>query len=150
MDMCGRRGLLLIRRSRFQVKPRRRREGKTDYYARKRLVAQAKNKYASPKVSRRTDPDPLYGRTTRQRRLVLTPPPVPPCRPHHQPSGDLPDRLRQAPGRRCPHPGHLQGAAPLRHQPRSHQLDRRLRHRSPRRPPCPHQARPRRQVRGCR
>jgi len=34
--------------SRFQVKPRRRREGKTDYYARKRLVAQAKNK-----VSRR-------------------------------------------------------------------------------------------------
>jgi len=30
--------------SRFQVKPRRRREGKTDYYARKRLVAQAKNK----------------------------------------------------------------------------------------------------------
>lgn len=35
--------------SRFQVKPRRRREGKTDYYARKRLVAQAKNKYNSPK-----------------------------------------------------------------------------------------------------
>jgi large subunit ribosomal protein L5e len=36
--------------SRFQVKPRRRREGKTDYYARKRLVGQAKNKYASHKV----------------------------------------------------------------------------------------------------
>jgi large subunit ribosomal protein L5e len=35
--------------SRYQVKPRRRREGKTDYYARKRLVAQAKNKYNSPK-----------------------------------------------------------------------------------------------------
>ncbi|ORX35395.1 putative 60S ribosomal protein l5-b [Kockovaella imperatae] len=35
--------------SRYQVKPRRRREGKTDYYARKRLIAQAKNKYASPK-----------------------------------------------------------------------------------------------------
>ncbi|GJN94691.1 hypothetical protein Rhopal_007782-T1 [Rhodotorula paludigena] len=35
--------------SRFQVKYRRRREGKTDYYARKRLVVQAKNKYASPK-----------------------------------------------------------------------------------------------------
>jgi hypothetical protein len=35
--------------SRFQVKPRRRREGKTDYYARKRLVAQAKNK-VSPVV----------------------------------------------------------------------------------------------------
>jgi len=34
---------------RFQVKYRRRREGKTDYYARRRLVAQAKNKYASPK-----------------------------------------------------------------------------------------------------
>lgn len=53
--------------SRYQVKYRRRRgelqriqarpssdparpaEGKTDYYARKRLVAQAKNKYAAPK-----------------------------------------------------------------------------------------------------
>jgi len=35
--------------SRFQVKYRRRREGKTDYYARKRLVIQAKNKYNAPK-----------------------------------------------------------------------------------------------------
>ncbi|KAH8916705.1 hypothetical protein BT69DRAFT_1313966 [Atractiella rhizophila] len=35
--------------SRYQVKYRRRREGKTDYYARKRLIAQAKNKYSSPK-----------------------------------------------------------------------------------------------------
>ncbi|ORY24663.1 60s ribosomal protein l5-b [Naematelia encephala] len=35
--------------SRFQVKPRRRREGKTDYQARRGLVRQAKNKYASPK-----------------------------------------------------------------------------------------------------
>jgi len=34
---------------RFQVKFRRRREGKTDYYARKRLVIQAKNKYNTPK-----------------------------------------------------------------------------------------------------
>ncbi|KAJ3310519.1 60S ribosomal protein L5, partial [Blyttiomyces sp. JEL0837] len=34
---------------RFQTKYRRRREGKTDYYARKRLIAQAKNKYNSPK-----------------------------------------------------------------------------------------------------
>eukprot|EP00009_Paramoeba_aestuarina_P002365 CAMPEP_0201506610 /NCGR_PEP_ID=MMETSP0161_2-20130828/514_1 /ASSEMBLY_ACC=CAM_ASM_000251 /TAXON_ID=180227 /ORGANISM="Neoparamoeba aestuarina, Strain SoJaBio B1-5/56/2" /LENGTH=291 /DNA_ID=CAMNT_0047900759 /DNA_START=524 /DNA_END=1399 /DNA_ORIENTATION=+ len=34
---------------RYQVKYRRRREGKTDYYARKRLVTQDKNKYASPK-----------------------------------------------------------------------------------------------------
>jgi len=34
---------------RFQVKFRRRREGKTHYYARKRLVIQAKNKYNSPK-----------------------------------------------------------------------------------------------------
>jgi len=34
---------------RFQVKFRRRREGKTDYYARKRLVVQAKNKYNNPK-----------------------------------------------------------------------------------------------------
>ncbi|VVT55299.1 60S ribosomal protein uL18 [Magnusiomyces paraingens] len=35
--------------SRFQVPFRRRREGKTDYYARKRLVTQHKAKYASPK-----------------------------------------------------------------------------------------------------
>jgi len=34
---------------RYQVKYRRRREGKTDYYARQRLVAQDKNKYNSPK-----------------------------------------------------------------------------------------------------
>jgi len=34
---------------RFQVKYRRRREGKTDYFARKRLVTQAKNKYNAPK-----------------------------------------------------------------------------------------------------
>ncbi|KAH3756857.1 60S ribosomal protein L5 [Pelomyxa schiedti] len=34
---------------RFQTKYRRRREGKTDYYARKRLVAQAKNKYGAHK-----------------------------------------------------------------------------------------------------
>jgi len=34
---------------RFQVKYKRRREGKTDYYARKRLVAQDKNKYNSPR-----------------------------------------------------------------------------------------------------
>jgi len=34
---------------RYQVKYRRRREGKTDYYARKRLVTQSKNKYNSPK-----------------------------------------------------------------------------------------------------
>ncbi|KAM3181736.1 60S ribosomal protein L5 [Hymenolepis weldensis] len=34
---------------RFQVKFRRRREGKTDYYARKRLIWQDKNKYNTPK-----------------------------------------------------------------------------------------------------
>jgi len=34
---------------RFQVKYRRRREGKTDYRARKRLITQDKNKYATPK-----------------------------------------------------------------------------------------------------
>jgi len=34
---------------RYQVKFRRRREGKTDYYARKRLIVQDKNKYNSPK-----------------------------------------------------------------------------------------------------
>merc|ERR1711981_526294 len=34
---------------RFQVKSKRRREGKTDYYARKRLVSQDKNKFATPK-----------------------------------------------------------------------------------------------------
>jgi len=35
--------------SRFQTKYKRRQEGKTDYYARKRLIAQAKNKYNAPK-----------------------------------------------------------------------------------------------------
>lgn len=35
--------------SRYQTPFRRRAEGKTDYYARKRLVTQAKNKYNSPK-----------------------------------------------------------------------------------------------------
>merc|ERR1712085_17629 len=34
---------------RMQVKNRRRREGKTDYYARRKMVIQAKNKYNSPK-----------------------------------------------------------------------------------------------------
>merc|ERR1712093_168232 len=34
---------------RFQVKYKRRREGKTDYYARKRLVCQDKNKFGTPK-----------------------------------------------------------------------------------------------------
>lgn len=34
---------------RYQVKYRRRREGKTDYHARKRLVVQEKNKYNTPK-----------------------------------------------------------------------------------------------------
>jgi len=34
---------------RFQVKFRRRREAKTDYRARKRLITQDKNKYATPK-----------------------------------------------------------------------------------------------------
>jgi len=45
---------------RFQVKFRRRREGKTDYYARKRLTLQDKNKYNSPKyrlVVRKTNTD---------------------------------------------------------------------------------------------
>lgn len=45
---------------RYQVKYRRRREGKTDYYARKRLVTQDKNKYMSPKyrlVARFTNKD---------------------------------------------------------------------------------------------
>lgn len=35
--------------SRFQTKYKRRRAGKTDYYARKRLITQAKNKYNAPK-----------------------------------------------------------------------------------------------------
>ena len=34
---------------RYQVKYRRRREGKTDYFARKKLIVQAKNKYNTPK-----------------------------------------------------------------------------------------------------
>lgn len=43
---------------RFQVRFRRRREGKTDYYQRKRLINQRKNKYNTPKyrfVVRRTN-----------------------------------------------------------------------------------------------
>lgn len=35
--------------SRYQTKYRRRREGKTDYFARQKLVTQSKNKYGSPK-----------------------------------------------------------------------------------------------------
>jgi len=35
--------------SRYQVKYRRRREGRTDYYARRRLVTQSKTKYNAPK-----------------------------------------------------------------------------------------------------
>jgi large subunit ribosomal protein L5e len=35
--------------SRYQTKYKRRQAGKTDYYARKRLIAQAKNKYNAPK-----------------------------------------------------------------------------------------------------
>eukprot|EP01123_Difflugia_compressa_P010561 TRINITY_DN389_c0_g3_i1.p1 TRINITY_DN389_c0_g3~~TRINITY_DN389_c0_g3_i1.p1 ORF type:complete len:298 (+),score=51.57 TRINITY_DN389_c0_g3_i1:68-961(+) len=45
---------------RYQVKFKRRREGKTDYYARKRLTLQDKNKYNSPKyrlVVRKTNTD---------------------------------------------------------------------------------------------
>jgi len=45
---------------RFQVQFKRRREGKTDYYARKRLTFQDKNKYNSPKyrlVVRKTNKD---------------------------------------------------------------------------------------------
>jgi len=45
---------------RFQVQFKRRREGKTDYYARKRLTIQDKNKYNSPKyrlVVRKTNKD---------------------------------------------------------------------------------------------
>src|SRR3569833_1335559 len=37
------------RSSRYQTKYKRRRSGKTDYYARKRLITQAKNKYNAPK-----------------------------------------------------------------------------------------------------
>jgi large subunit ribosomal protein L5e len=49
--------------SRYQTKYRRRREGKTDYYARKRLITQAKNKYNAPKyrlVVRFTNRDVCY------------------------------------------------------------------------------------------
>lgn len=35
--------------SRYQVKYKRRRQGKTDYYARKKLITQARNKYNAPK-----------------------------------------------------------------------------------------------------
>lgn len=40
---------MLTSRSRYQTKFKRRRQGKTDYYARKRLITQAKNKYNAPK-----------------------------------------------------------------------------------------------------
>lgn len=40
---------LLTSCSRYQTKYKRRRSGKTDYYARKRLITQAKNKYNAPK-----------------------------------------------------------------------------------------------------
>jgi len=43
---------------RFQVRFRRRRQGKTDYFQRKRLISQRKNKYNTPKyrlVVRRTN-----------------------------------------------------------------------------------------------
>jgi large subunit ribosomal protein L5e len=41
--------IILTSCSRFQTKYKRRRSGKTDYYARKRLITQAKNKYNAPK-----------------------------------------------------------------------------------------------------
>jgi large subunit ribosomal protein L5e len=40
---------LQSRYSRYQTKYKRRQQGKTDYYARKRLITQAKNKYNAPK-----------------------------------------------------------------------------------------------------
>src|SRR3979411_1111226 len=40
---------MLTCNSRYQTKYKRRRAGKTDYYARKRLITQAKNKYNAPK-----------------------------------------------------------------------------------------------------
>lgn len=40
---------LLTLSSRYNTKYKRRRQGKTDYYARKRLISQAKNKYNAPK-----------------------------------------------------------------------------------------------------
>jgi large subunit ribosomal protein L5e len=45
---------------RYQVKLKRRREGKTDYHARKRLTVQDKNKYNTPKyrlIVRQTNKD---------------------------------------------------------------------------------------------
>lgn len=41
--------MLTTPHSRFQTKYKRRQQGKTDYYARKRLINQAKNKYNAPK-----------------------------------------------------------------------------------------------------
>lgn len=40
---------LIVLYSRYQTKYKRRQAGKTDYYARKRLITQAKNKYNAPK-----------------------------------------------------------------------------------------------------
>lgn len=48
LRMCKQK-LTLPPSSRYQTKYKRRRSGKTDYYARKRLITQAKNKYNAPK-----------------------------------------------------------------------------------------------------
>ncbi|KAJ3479153.1 hypothetical protein NLG97_g8393 [Lecanicillium saksenae] len=63
--------------SRFQTKFKRRRQGKTDYYARKRLITQAKNKYNAPKSS--APPTLTSSRPTASSTVLPTgPPPTPP------------------------------------------------------------------------
>ncbi|KAJ6145746.1 60S ribosomal protein L5 [Penicillium chermesinum] len=91
--------------SRYQTKYRRRREGKTDYYARKRLITQAKNKYNAPKyrmVVRFTNRDIVT-------QIV-----------HSEISGDKVIAAAYSPR-----------AEGLRYHPGSYQLGCRLRHRSP-------------------
>ncbi|KAL3952971.1 hypothetical protein ACCO45_012914, partial [Purpureocillium lilacinum] len=107
--------------SRYQTKYKRRQQGKTDYYARKRLITQAKNKYNAPKyrlVVRFTNKDIIMQIVTSE----IT--------------GDKVFASAYA--------HELKG---LRHHPRPDQLGRRLRHRSAHRPPCPEQARPRQGLR---
>lgn len=56
---------------RYQVKFKRRREGKTDYFARKRLITQDKNKYNTPKyrlIVRFTNTDVIAQVSSRSKR----------------------------------------------------------------------------------
>lgn len=126
--------------SRFQVKYRRRREGKTDYYARKRLITQAKNKYNAPKYR-------LVVRFTNKQVIVQIV--------YARLQGDF--VLAAATSKELPRYGINHGLTNWAAGTHPHcigcqnlcsNLCFSLRYRSPRRSPCPHQAWPCGQVRG--